>query len=44
MDYSTPGFPVHHYHPEFAEIHVHWVGDDVSKLDELTSALYFSVF
>ena len=24
---STPGFPVHHYLPEFAQIHVHWVGD-----------------
>ena len=23
MDCSTPGFPVLHYLPEFAEIHVH---------------------
>ena len=26
MDYSTPGFPVFNYLPEFAQIHVHWVG------------------
>ena len=25
MDYSTPGFPVLHYLPEFAQTHVHWV-------------------
>ena len=24
---STPGFPVLHYLPEFAQMHVHWVGD-----------------
>ena len=26
---STPGFPVLHYLPEFAQTHVHWVGDDI---------------
>ena len=26
---SMPGFPVLHYLPEFAEIHVHWVGDAI---------------
>ena len=26
MDCSTPGFPVLHYLPEFAQTHVHWVG------------------
>ena len=26
-DCSTPGFPVLHYLPEFAQTHVHWVGD-----------------
>ena len=25
MDCSTPGFPVLHYFPEFAQIHVHWI-------------------
>ena len=27
MNWSTPGFSVLHYFPEFAQIHVHWVGD-----------------
>ena len=27
MDCSTPGFPVLHYLPEFAQTHVHWVCD-----------------
>ena len=29
MDRSTPRFSVLHYLPEFAQIHVHWVGDAV---------------
>ena len=29
IDCSTPGFPVLHCHPEFAQTHVHWVGDAV---------------
>ena len=28
-DCSTPGFPVLHYIPEFAQTHVHWVSDAV---------------
>ena len=31
MDRSTPGFPVLHYLPEFAQTHVHWV-DDATQL------------
>ena len=27
MDCSTPGFLVPHHLPEFAQIHVHWIGD-----------------
>ena len=27
MDHSTPGFPVLHYLPEFAQTHVHWLDD-----------------
>ena len=27
MDYSMPGFPVHHQILEFTQTHVHWVGD-----------------
>ena len=26
---SMPGFPVHHYLPELAQTHVHWVGDAI---------------
>ena len=29
MNHSTPGLPVHHQLPEFAQIHVHWVGDAI---------------
>ena len=27
MDWTTPGFPVHHQLPDLAETHVHQVGD-----------------
>ena len=29
MDHSMPGFPVLHYFPEFAQIHVHWVSNAI---------------
>ena len=29
MNCSTPGFPALHYLPEFAQTHVHQVGDDI---------------
>ena len=29
LDCSMPGFPVLHYFPEFAQIHVHWVSDAI---------------
>ena len=28
-DYSTPGFAVHHQHPEFAQTHVQGVGEAI---------------
>ena len=31
MDCSTPGFPVHHHLPEFAQTHVHRVGDAIQR-------------
>ena len=31
MDYSTPGFPVHHQLPELAQTHVHQVGDAIQS-------------
>ena len=29
VDGSTPGFPVHHQLPAFAQTHVHWVGNAI---------------
>ena len=29
MDCSTPGFPVLHHLPDFAQIHIHWVSDTI---------------
>ena len=31
MDYSTPGFPVLHYLPEFAQTHVHLISDAIHQ-------------
>ena len=36
MDCSTPGFPVLHCLPEFAETHVHWVGDAIQPSHPLS--------
>ena len=32
MDYSTPGFPVHHQLPELAQTHDHRFGDAINHL------------
>ena len=32
VDCSTPGFPVLHYLLEFAQTHIHWVGDAIHHL------------
>ena len=37
MDCSTPGFPVLHYLLEFAQTHVHWVGDAIQWSGPLSS-------
>ena len=34
---STPCFPVHHHLPEFAQTHVHWVGDAIQTSHPLSS-------
>ena len=36
MDCSMPGFPVLHYLPEFAQTHVHWVGDAIQSSHSLS--------
>ena len=35
MNYSRPGFPVLHHIPEFAQTHVHWVGDTIQPFHPL---------
>ena len=37
MACSMPGFPVLHYLPEFAQTHVHWVGDAIQPSYPLSS-------
>ena len=37
MDHSTPGFPVHHQHPEFTQSHVHRDGDAIQSSHPLLS-------
>ena len=37
MDCSTPGFPVLHHLPEFAQTHVHWVSDAIQPCRPLSS-------
>ena len=37
MDCSTPGFPVLHCLPEFAQTHVRWVGDAIHTLLSLSN-------
>ena len=37
VDYSTPGFPVHHQLPELTQIHVHRVGDTIQPSHPLSS-------
>ena len=36
MDCSMPGFPLLHYLLEFAQIHVHWVGDAIQPCHPLS--------
>ena len=37
MDYSTPGLPILHHLPEFAQTHVHRVGDAIQPSHPLSS-------
>ena len=39
MDYSTPGFPVYHHLPKFAQTHVHWVDDVIQSSHPLPPLL-----
>ena len=45
MNCSVPSFPVLHYLPEFAQTHVHWVGDGIQPSHPLLpSLLLLSIF
>ena len=44
VDCSTPGFPVHQQLPEFAQPHVHWVGDATQPPHPLAYLLLPSIF
>ena len=37
MDWTTPGFPVHHQLPELTQTHVHWVSDAIQPSHPLSS-------
>ena len=37
MDWSRPGFPLHHLLPELTHIHVHWVDDAIQPSHPLLS-------
>ena len=37
MDCSTPDLPIHHHLLEFAQTHVHWVGDTIQPSHPLSS-------
>ena len=45
MHCSTPGLPVLHYLPKFAQIHVHWISEAIQPAHPLASLLLLlSVF
>ena len=37
VDFSMPGFPLHHYLPEHAQTHVHWVSDTIQPSHPLST-------
>ena len=44
MDSSTPGYSVLHYLPEFAQIHVCWVGDAIQPSHPLPPSSPFAFY
>ena len=40
----TPGLPVPHHLPEFAQVHIHWIGDAIQLSHPLTPSSLLSVF
>ena len=45
MDCSMPSFPVLHHLPEFAQVHIHWIGDAINHFILCCPLLFlYSVF
>ena len=44
MNWSMPGFPVHHQPPEFTQTHLHWVGDPTISSSVITFASHIQSF
>ena len=42
MDGSTPGLPVPHYLPDFAQVHVQWIGDAIQPSHPLPPSSPFA--
>ena len=40
MDCSMPGFPVPHHLPEFAQVHVYWIGDAIQTISSSVAAFF----
>ena len=38
LDCSMPSFPILHHLPEFAQVHVHWIGDAIQPSRSLLSS------
>ena len=43
MDCSMPGLPVPHHLPEFAQVHVHCIGDTIQPSHPLTPSSALSL-
>ena len=44
MECSTPGFPVLHRVPEFAQTHVYWVGDAIQSYVSINYKVHFLTY
>ena len=44
MDCSTLGFPFPHHLPEFAQVHIHWIGDAIQSSHPLSPLILPSIF
>ena len=40
MDCSLPGLPIHHCFPEFAQVHIQWIGDSIQPSHPLSPSSF----